>query len=414
MDKLTIGIIGGGQLCQMMGEAIYNKHLPYRLIALDPAENCPASPYLHKQLKGHFKDEKQIKKLASLSDIIGFEIELANSRVLSELSIRGRPIHPSPETLRLLQDKYIQAVFLKEHDLPVPGFRAIIDENDIGNAIAEFGLPLMLKARTGSYDGKGNYVLRKKEDIAEARDWFGDKKLMAQQFIPFDTEISVIAARGTDGEIGTFPVGENIHGKNYNILETTMVPARVDKKVLDQAKKIAERTLDALKGAGVFGIEMFVHGQEVIINEIAPRVHNSGHYTIEGCHTSQFEQHIRAITGEKLGDTELVAGPVVMHNIIGPAKAFGNYTITYNSFPVNGNTCVAEKAVIHHYQKETVKPFRKMGHLTVVGKQGETLEEVIRRAAKIKNNIQIINQSIRYENTKTIDRNTDRQRLRYA
>lgn len=414
MDKLTIGIIGGGQLCQMMGEAVQDKQLPYRLIALDPTENCPASPYLDKQLKGHFKDEEQIKKLASLSDIIGFEIELANSQVLSRLHRKGRAIHPSPETLKVLQDKYIQAAFLQEHDLPVPGFRAINNENDIEHAIAEFGLPLMLKARTGSYDGKGNYVLRKKEDIAEARDWFGDKKLMAQQFIPFDTEISVIAARGTNGEIVTFPVGENIHGKNYNILEITLVPARVDKNVLEQAKNVAEKTLDALRGAGVFGIEMFVYGDKVIINEIAPRVHNSGHYTIEGCHTSQFEQHIRAITGEKLGDTSLVAGPVVMQNIIGPPDAFGNYAITYEGFPVTGNTCIGEEAVIHHYRKASVKPFRKMGHFTVVGKPGETLNEVLRRAESIKSKIQIISKDKHYESTKTVDRNPHRKRLRYA
>ncbi len=389
MAKKTIGVVGGGQLCLMMGEAIREKDLPYRLIAIDPTPDCPAHRFLEEQIVADFKDEDKIRLLAEKSDILTFEIELANSRVLNELSRKGRPVHPSPETLRVIQDKYTQADFLRRHNVPVPDFRKIDEEANIEEAIREYGLPLMIKARKDSYDGRGNFVLREKKQIGEVFPYFNGSELMAQRYIPFDLEVSVISARGINGEISNFPVGENLHGSDYNILKRTIVPARVDENIISKAEKVARDAMEALKGAGVFGIEMFVAKGEVLINEIAPRVHNSGHYTIEACRTSQFEQHIRAIAGEELGDTSLVSGPAVMYNIIGAKGLSGDYRILYDGKPVSGTAKVEEGVYVHNYGKHEVKPYRKMGHFTILSLKGETREELLRRAELIRAKVEI-------------------------
>ncbi len=389
MDKKTIGVVGGGQLCLMMGEAVRNKNMPYRLIAVDPTPECPAYRVIDEQLVGDFKDERQIKKLADSSDFVTFEIELAGSEVLAELSAKGKPIRPAPETLKIIQDKFTQAEFLRDNELPVPDFRAVEGREEIERAAEEFGLPLMIKARKDSYDGRGNFVLRDPAEIEEVLNIFEGRELMAQRYIHFDLEVSVICARGTNGEIKTFPVGENIHGVDYNILITTIVPARVENYVLAEAKRVAERAMEALKGAGVFGIEALVAGGEVLINEIAPRVHNSGHYTIEACETSQFEQHIRAVAGESLGSTDLVCDSAVMRNIIGPKGYTGDYRMTFDGEPATGTRQVAEGVVVHNYGKHEVKPHRKMGHFTAFSVPGESLEELIARVEEMDKKIKI-------------------------
>lgn len=388
--KRTIGVVGGGQLCLMMGEVIKSEDLPYRLIAVDPTPNCPAYPFLDEQIIGDYKNEKKIRKLAESSDIVTFEIELANSQVLAELKEKGMPVHPSPETLKIIQDKYLQADFLREHNIPVPNFQRIEGRTDLEKALREYGLPLMIKARTDSYDGRGNFVLRDQKDIPGVLSYFKGRDLMVQQYIPFDVEVSVISARGVNGDIATFPVGENIHGVDYNILETTIVPARVGKDVVSKAKRVAEKTMEALRGAGVFGIEMLVTNGDVLINEIAPRVHNSGHYTIEACHTSQFEQHIRAIAGEQLGNTHLIYGSAVMHNIIGQEGYTGNYQIMFRDVSVTGTTQVGEGIVIHNYGKHQVKPHRKMGHVTITSRAGESQEALLHRLSSIQNLIKVV------------------------
>lgn len=389
MDKRTIGVVGGGQLCLMMGEAIRDKDLPYELVAVDPTPNCPAYDFLAEQFIGDYKDEKQIQKLAESSDIITFEIELANSRILEKLRKEGMPVHPSPETLRIIQDKYTQAEFLRNHNIPVPNFQKIKGEIDLERMANEDGLPLMIKARKDSYDGRGNFTLRNQKDVKEVLSYFNGKDLMAQEYIPFDVEISVIAARDINGNVITFPVAENIHGLDYNILETTIVPARINRSVISKAKKVAKDAMEALDGRGVFGIEMFVKDGNVLINEIAPRVHNSGHYSIEACNTSQFEQHVRAISGDALGNTDLISNSAVMHNIIGQEGYTGDYQIAFDESVISGTVKVEEGVVIHNYGKHEVKPHRKMGHFTVISLGKESQGDLIRRAEQIKNRIQI-------------------------
>ena len=389
MDKKTIGIVGGGQLCLMLGETIKNKDLPYNLVALDPTPNCPAYNFLGQQFVGDYKDETQIRRLAESSDIITFEIELANSQVLAELEERGMLVHPSSGTLRIIQDKYVQADFLRGHGIPVPDFQRVENQDNLERAIEEYGLPIMIKARTDSYDGKGNFVLRNQTDVSRVLSCFNGRNLMAQRYVDFDLEVSVISARGINGEISTFPVGENIHGADYNILKTTIVPARVDDEVVLKSRGVAEDTMRVLEGAGVFGIEMFVKDGDVLVNEIAPRVHNSGHYSIEACHTSQFEQHIRAIMGERLGNTNLTSGSVVMHNIIGGEGYTGSYQMMFERTPIIGTTQVADSVVVHNYGKHQVRPYRKMGHFTVVSLNGVTQDDLIHRAEQLKSKIKI-------------------------
>lgn len=373
----------------MMGEAISEKGLPFRLVAVDPTPNCPARQFLDDQLVGDFKNPVHIRELARRSDIVTYEIELANGEVLEKLRREGKPVHPSPETLQIIQDKYIQADFLRSRGIPVPESEAVEDREDIIRGIRKYGLPLMIKARSDSYDGRGNFVLRDVSQVDEVLTQFNGRSLMLQKYIPFDSEISIISARNTQGEISTFPVGENIHGIDYNILLTTIVPARVSERVTDRAREVAEKTMDALRGAGVFGIEMFVVRDEVMINEIAPRVHNSGHYTIEACKTSQFEQHLRAINGEGLGDTSLCVPSAVMHNIIGVERYTGDYRIMYDRQTINGTCQTHEGVYVHNYGKHQVKPYRKMGHVTILGNASERQEELLNRASSIQNLINI-------------------------
>ena len=386
--RKKIGFVGGGQLCRMIGEDIRSKNLPFELIALDPTPKCPAYPFLSEQIIGGFKDENKIRELAEKSDILTYEIELANSKILDELQ-KNKPVHPSPETLKIIQDKYIQASFLKNNNIPVPDFMKICDETDLIEAINTFGLPLMIKARIDSYDGRGNFVLIEKGQIEGIIEMFKERSLMAQKYIHYDAEISVIATRNIKGEISTFPVGENIHGKDYNILRTTIVPARIKPDLEVKAKQVAEITMNTLKGAGVFGIEMLVKGEDILINEIAPRVHNSGHYTIEACKTSQFEQHLRAIAGMDLGDTRLNS-IAIMHNIIGEKNYGGGYNISYLSKDITGVCEIEEGIYVHNYGKHEVKPYRKIGHITLLGGKKESMEELTIRAFSIKDLVKIL------------------------
>ena len=386
--RKTIGFVGGGQLCRMVGENIQSKNLSFELIALDPTSECPAYPFLSEQIVGGFKDENKIRELAKKSDILTYEIELANSNILDELQ-KIKPVHPSPKTLKIIQDKYIQSSFLRENNIPVPDFIKVDNKRDLMEAVHIFGLPLMVKARIDSYDGRGNFVLNEEKQIGDVTEIFKQRDLMAQRYIHYDTEVSVIAARNINGEVSTFPVGENIHDKDYNILRTTIVPARIKSSLEIKAKQIAEMSMDALKGAGVFGIEMFVKDEDILINEIAPRVHNAGHYTIEACKTSQFEQHLRAISGMNLGDSSLNS-IAVMHNIIGEKDYNGRYEISYLGKEIKGVCEIEEGVYAHNYGKHEVKPYRKIGHITLLGMHKETMEELMVRASSIRDLIKIL------------------------
>ncbi|MEK6929656.1 MAG: ATP-grasp domain-containing protein, partial [Thermoproteota archaeon] len=234
------------------------------------------------------------------------------------------------------------------------------------------------KARRDAYDGRGNFKIDSPEQIQKAFDYFNEKNLMLEKFVPFKMEVSVIAARNTKGQIKTFPLVENIH--QDNILRKTIAPARISEKIAKNAEDIAKTTMDVLKGAGIFGIEMFVtENDEIVINEIAPRVHNSGHHTLQSSETSQFEQHLRAILGLELGSTALLH-QTIMYNILGPK----NFEGEYKSIELS-----EQNVFLKMYAKKISKPLRKLGHVNLVGKQGETIDQLLKKLESIKDKVSV-------------------------
>ena len=376
--KKRLGIIGGGQLGMMITEAAQNlSDNISEITVLDPTENCPAVQAGAKQIVADFKDEVAILKLAEQSDIITYEIESGNTDVLSKLKAE---IEPSPSTLGIIQDKLSQKRFLSENGLPVSQFYEITSLDDLREKIKDLRLPVLLKARRDAYDGRGNFKITSENEIEKAYQHFDGKSLMVEKFVNFKMEVSVIAARNTKGEIAAYPLVENIH--EDNILKMTIAPARVSNDVISDAGEIAKKTMEVLKGAGVFGIEMFIdQNDNILINEIAPRMHNSGHHTLQSCKTSQFEQHLRAILGLELGSTDLVH-KTVMCNILGPHEFEGKYK------PVQ---LEKDGAYLKMYGKDISKPQRKIGHFNVVDlSDTKDVSELLEIANEIKNSVSIV------------------------
>jgi 5-(carboxyamino)imidazole ribonucleotide synthase len=367
MGKI-LGLIGGGQLGMMITEAA--KKMPEEIseiIVLDPTENCPAAQVGATQIIADFKDKDAIIDLANKSDIITYEIESGDSDVLKSVEDKAE-INPSPDTLKIIQDKFLQKSFLLKNNIPVPEFIEINNIEDVRAGLKKFGIPAMLKARRDAYDGRGNFKINSEEEVQTAYDYFKGQSLLLEKFVPFTMEVSVIASRNTKGQIKTYPLVENIHKKN--ILRETIAPARVSKSISDKAEKIAEKTMAVLKGAGIFGIEMFVTNDEnVVINEIAPRVHNSGHHTLQSSDTSQFEQHLRAILGLELGSTKLNYNSI-MYNILGNSSFTGEY------LPLEiSNSGIFLKM----YGKKISKPLRKLGHVNIIGINGESTHDLLNK-----------------------------------
>jgi len=376
--KKRLGIIGGGQLGMMITEAAQDLSDEIsKITVLDPTDNCPAAQAGAKQIVGDFKDKNAIVKLAEQSDIITYEIESGNTDVLNKLNTE---IEPSPSTLSIIQDKLSQKKFLSKNGLPVSQFYEIVSIDDLHEKINELSLPVLLKARRDAYDGRGNFKITSPDEVEKAYQYFDGKSLMVEKFVDFKMEVSVIAARNTKGEIVAYPLVENIH--ENNILKITIAPARVSDDVIKNAGEIAKKTMQVLNGAGVFGIEMFIdQNNKILINEIAPRVHNSGHHTLQSCKTSQFEQHLRAILGLELGSTDLVH-KTVMYNILGPDGFEGKYK------PVQ---LEKDGVYLKMYGKNISKPQRKLGHLNVVDMDdSKNTSELLGIADEVKNIVSIV------------------------
>jgi 5-(carboxyamino)imidazole ribonucleotide synthase len=378
MSVLTkiLGIIGGGQLGMMITEAA--KKMPEhisKIIVLDPTENCPAAQVGAEQIVADFKDKEAIVDLANKSDIITYEIESGDSDILKSIE-KNTEINPSPETLKIIQDKFLQKSFLLENNIPIPEFIKIEKIDDIKEGLKNFGFPALLKARRDAYDGRGNFKINSEDEIQKALDYFQEQNLLLEKFIPFKMEVSVIASRNTKGQIKTYPLVENIHEEN--ILRETIAPARVTEEVSQKAEQIAEKIMSLLKGAGTFGIEMFVtQDNNILINEIAPRVHNSGHHTLQSSETSQFEQHLRAILGLELGSTKLIHN-TIMYNILGTKGFEGKY----KPLDISNNNLFLKM-----YGKKISKPLRKLGHFNLVGTEGESIDQLLQKLETIKEKI---------------------------
>jgi len=365
---IRIGIIGGGQLGKMI--AFEAKRMAIEVIILDPTQDCPASSIADKQIVADFKDNDAIMRLAAGSDVLTYEIELANSIALKTLELKQYPVRPSPETLHIIQNKFRQKTFLRNQRINVADFELVTSEDHLYRLCENFGFPIMLKACENSYDGRGNFLIRSSDQVRNAYRYFSNSQIMVEKFVPFAKEISMMVARNPSGEVASFPVAENIH-KN-SILDTSIVPAGIGQETELKAKTMAEMTMKALKGSGIFGIEMFVTMDgDVLINEIAPRPHNSGHYTNEACSVSQFEQHLRAVLDLPLIKPELLC-PAVMINILGTEDLSGSYIIRglKQLLSVPG-------VKLYVYGKKTSKPGRKLGHITATGR---TVEQALARA----------------------------------
>lgn len=370
----TIGIIGGGQLGKMLAQEA--KKLNFCVNILDPTPECPAFSLVDRQIIADFYDKDSIRELILQSDITTFEIEHIDTQILNELYAKGHKIFPSPKVLEIIQDKSRQKQMLDEHQIPTA--RWIKTADITSDSLIKFGLPAVQKTCKGGYDGRGVFILEKPEDI--------HNNLICESFveeqIPFERELAVMVARSSRGDIKCYPVVEMNFDQNANICTETVAPARIDQSIKNEVIDIAIKCVEALDGVGVFGIEMFLtQDKKVLVNEIAPRPHNSGHYTIEACVTSQFEQHLRAITGLPLGSTDLII-PAVMVNLLG---AEGYQGKPY--FKGVDEILRIPGVSLHIYGKKETKPYRKMGHITIID---EDIDKALERASIIKRTIKVI------------------------
>jgi 5-(carboxyamino)imidazole ribonucleotide synthase len=353
----TIGIAGGGQLGRMLTDAAHA--LDFRVVILDPTPGSPAAQVADEQIVGDYKDAAMVAELGSKCDVLTYEIESVNETALADLAGR-MPVHPTPQTLTIIKDKLRQKQFLRDHAIPVAAFTDMSE-------VASFSFPYVLKARSGGFDGRGNALVHSAADHAAAAARLG-AELYAESFVHFDRELAIVAARTADGDMQIFPLVETVH--KDHICHEVFAPADVPSSIAQKAHDVARDVLAAFDGAGVFAIEMFQVADDILVNEIAPRVHNSGHFTIEACNASQFEQHIRAIAGMPLGDSSMSVGAAVMINILGDRTGAAEPKGIEEAELLPG-------VKVHMYGKMETKPQRKMGHLTAVA---DTLDEAKKRA----------------------------------
>jgi 5-(carboxyamino)imidazole ribonucleotide synthase len=351
-----IGIIGGGQLGLMISEAA--RAMGYAgITVLDPTPQCPASS-VAQQIVGRLKDPAALHELAQQADILTYEIEHINIDALHTLQAEGRTIYPSPAILAIIQNKYQQKEFLAQHDIPVAPYMSISSSADIELAVEKWGYPLVLKAKKDAYDGRGNARINQPQDIAPALAKLGDRELYVEQCLELDKEIGLMIARNEHGDTACHPVVEMIHERD--ICQVVLAPAPISGSLQAEAQDIARQAIDHLHGVGIFGVELFLDKQgKLWLNEIAPRPHNLGHYSIEACRTSQFAQHLRAITNLSLGPTRMRYPAAVMINILGTSNGPAD--------PYWLDEYDTEHVFVHLYGKRETRIDRKMGHITAVG-----------------------------------------------
>ncbi len=357
----TIGIIGGGQLGQMLTFAA--KQAGMRVVILDPNPDCSAAQAADSSIVAEYSDKKAIEELARRSDVLTYEFENVDLEALEDVSDKVL-IPQGTELLRITKDRLREKTFLKEHGLQVAPFAAVSCREDLVSAIEEIGYPSVLKTCEGGYDGKSQLVFHTREDLKNADELLEQGRCILEGWVEFSMECSVMVARNMDGAISVFPVSENIH--RNQILHESIVPARMSGELQSNAKKMAEKIADSLNLCGILGVEMFVGSDgRLYVNELAPRPHNSGHYSIEACNFSQFAVHNRAICNWPMPKIDLLS-PVVMVNILGQH--------------VDGcRKLVLKKPQwhFHDYGKSEIRIDRKMGHVTILTDDIEkTLAEV--------------------------------------
>lgn len=379
MQFPKIGVLGGGQLGKMLALAAGPCHLPIDL--MDASEDFPAAPFARRFVKGNFKDYEDVYNFGKTVDVLTIEIEHVNTEALHQLQREGVKIHPRPEALDIIKDKGLQKQFYAKNNIPTAPFSLYESEEALRAAIAAGSrpLPFVQKSRTAGYDGRGVSVIKAQSDL--------DEKLLpgacvAEELVDMEKEIAVIAARNEKGEICTFPAVEMVFNPVANLVEFLSSPESIPEAVAQEADALARRVIEAYDICGLLAVELFLDKEgKLLVNEVAPRPHNSGHHTIESCYTSQYEQHLRSILNWPLGSTELKTA-AVMVNLLGEAGHTGP------AYYEGLEQCLALPGVnIHLYGKTVTKPFRKMGHVTVLGKDPDA---AMQTARQVKQQLRVI------------------------
>jgi 5-(carboxyamino)imidazole ribonucleotide synthase len=370
----TIGVLGGGQLGRMLIQSGINLNLHFHV--LDPDKNAPCAGIANKFFTGKLGDANDVYAFGKKAELITIEIESVNVEALKKLEAEGKEVYPQPEIIEIIQDKGLQKMFFSRNNIPSPDYFLVENKDQIQRYKSHF--PFFQKLRKGGYDGKGVVKLKDPENLADAF----DAPCVLEKLVDLKTEISVIVARSKNGEIRTFPAVECAFSEEANLVEFLFSPANISKKMEEQAKQLATQVAEKLGIVGILAVEMFVtKNDELLVNELAPRPHNSGHHTIEGNITSQFEQHLRAILGLPLGDTSITT-PSVMLNLLGEKGYDGDaaYAGIEKTLEMSG-------VHIHLYGKEKTKPFRKMGHVTVTAPD---LKAAQKKAQQVKELLKVI------------------------
>jgi 5-(carboxyamino)imidazole ribonucleotide synthase len=379
---IRVGILGGGQLALMTAEAASLSRLDVEVVVLEREAGSPAGQLVgpDREVVGHWRDRDSLLRLAERVDVVTLENEFVDADQLEWLVEQGRPVRPEPSAVRLIQDKLRQKEALAAAGLPVAPFRAVSGGEDVRAAAADLGWPLVLKARRNGYDGYGNATLRGPDDVEAALARLGrgtgaggSGGLYVEQWAPFEAELAVMVARGGDGEIAPYPVVTTV--QRDHICHEVVAPAAASAEAAARARRAAIGAVEASGAVGVVGAELFLlPGGEVLVNELAPRPHNSGHYTIEGCRTSQFANHLLGVLGRPLGATDLVRPGAAMVNLLGTASG--------PAAPGGLAAAAAEpETFVHVYGKREVRPGRKMGHVTSLGADPDEALARARRAA---------------------------------
>ncbi|MEY3333952.1 MAG: hypothetical protein RLZZ176_2255 [Cyanobacteriota bacterium] len=357
--SIKLGIIGGGQLAWMMADAV-NK-LGVKLIVQTPSQNDPAVSIAQDSIFAPINDAAATEILAQKCDIITFENEFVNLAALSLLEKKGVCFRPQLSALAPVLDKYEQRCYFKELGLPVPEFLALSREQEIELEIANFGFPIVLKARRHGYDGQGTFIIR---DIATLSKIINQSQtqFLVEEFVPFQRELAIIAARSVNGEIVIYPTVETF--QENQVCRWVIAPAKISQEQSLEIEAIAHKLLNSLQYVGILGIELFLKADgTILVNEIAPRTHNSGHFTLDACATSQFEQHLRAVCSLPLTNTTLNCHSAVMVNLLG-------YEISQSDYQKQRQQLAdIPQATVHWYGKTESRPGRKLGHITVLSDQ---------------------------------------------
>ena len=353
---MRVGVIGGGQLAAMMAEAA--QKLEIELIVQTPSPKDPAVNLAADLILAAIDDAEATAQLATRCDVITFENEFIDLEALKPLAQQGVCFRPSLNTLTPILDKYEQRCYLKKISLPVPRFVALNSEES-SSLMREFGFPLVLKARRHGYDGQGTDIIHTEAALETTKKALQGTPVLVEEFVPFERELAVMAARSVAGEVVVYPVVET--QQEEQICRRVIAPAAVSLEVKQQVKAIAHTLLDQLQAVGVFGIELFLtEAGKVLVNEVAPRTHNSGHYTLDACFTSQFEMQLRAVANRPLGSPTLRSAGAVMVNLLG-------YEYSENDYQQKRAQLAAiPHAYVHWYGKTKSRPGRKLGHVTVL------------------------------------------------